>query len=833
MKFFFTMKAKFVILFLFLSAIVVGQTKVGGRVVDEFGDPVAFANVIFKNSKEGVITDENGNFYFESKENYSTLIVSYVGFEKKEIALKPGLNTGLKIQLKSGTELKEVVIYTGKTSKKNNPAIDILRKIWERRRKNGLKMFKQYQYDKYEKVEFDLNTIDSAFMNNKVFKGMEFIFNQIDTSSISGKTYLPIFINEVLSEVYGDNEDKKFKEITKASKNSGFGSGDGVNTFIKDLYAEFDIYDNYLKFFDKDFVSPLSRTGINVYNYVLNDSMFIDNKWCYNIVYYPRRKNELTFKGDFWVNDTTFAIKKINLEASKSANINWVKEIYIEQEYEVLNDSVFLLTRDYMMSDFSFSKKEESKGVYGKRTTLAKNHKFNIKKDSKFYKKEVNFYDNAVFNKPDEFWEANRFESLNKNEAGIYKMLDTLKEVPRFKRIYNLASILGSGYIEFPKLKLDYGPIFSTFGYNDVEGQRIRVGGRTYFGPNDKWRIQGYTAYGFRDNQFKYGISGRWMVNPNNRLILSVGNRRDVEQMGVSLTTSNDVLGRSFASSALFASGVNNRLTSVNLTTLGLEIEPFKNFTFQTNFTYRTLKSASNEFSLDYYTDLTQTEVKSQVKQSEINLVAEFTPRRKTVGYGVDRLDVDFNYARVFLSYSNGIKGVLDSDFNYQKLQFYYRQPILIGGFGRLFTTFETGKIFGEVPLGLMGVIPGNQSWFVIENTYNLLNYYDFVTDEYASLHLEHHFNGRLFSRIPYLRKLNLREIVGIKGVYGKVSENNKTLNASGLNYVAPEELYWEYHAGVGNIFKVLRIDFAWRGSYLDMPDARKFAVRASFGFYF
>ena len=833
MKFFFNMKIKTVLFFLFLSAVIVGQTKVGGKVIDEFGDPIAFANVIFKNSKEGVITDENGNFYFESKENYSTLVVSYIGFEKKEISLKPGLNTGLKIQLKSGTELKEVVIYTGKTSKKNNPAIDILRKIWERRRKNGLKMFKQYEYDKYEKVEFDINTIDSAFMNSKVFKGIEFIFNQIDTSSISGKTYLPIFINETLSEVYGDNEDKKFKEITKANKNSGFGSGDGVNTFIKDLYAEFDIYDNYLKFFDKDFVSPLSRTGINVYNYVLNDSTFIDNKWCYNIVYYPRRKNELTFKGDFWVNDTTFAIKKINLEASKSANINWVKEIYIEQEYEVLNDSVFLLTRDYMMSDFSFFKKEESKGVYGKRTTLARNHKFDLKKDNKFFKKEVNFYDNAIFNKTEEFWQANRFEVLNKNEAGIYKMLDTLKEVPRFKRIYNLASILGSGYIEIPKLKLDYGPIFSTFGYNDIEGQRIRVGGRTYFGPNDKWRIQGYTAYGFRDNQFKYGISGRWMVNPNNRLILSIGNRRDVEQMGVSLTTSNDVLGRSFASSALFASGVNNQLTSVNLTTLGFEIEPFKNFIFQTNFTYRTLKSASNEFSLDYYTDLTQTEIKSQVKQSEINLVAEFTPKRKTVGYGVDRLDVDFNYPRVFLSYSNGLKGVLDSDFDYQKLQFYYRQPTLIGGFGRLFTTFETGKIFGEVPLGLMGVIPGNQSWFVIENTYNLLDYYDFVADEYASLHLEHHFNGRLFSRIPYLRKLNLREIIGIKGVYGTVSDENIRLNASGLTYIAPEDIYWEYHAGIGNIFKVLRIDFAWRGSYIEMPDARKFAVRASFGFYF
>ena len=826
------MKHLFYSILLFLTTLAVGaQTKVGGKVLDEFGDPIAFANVVFKNSKEGVITNENGIFYFESDQDYSTLVISFVGFETQEIPLKKGLNSNLKIVLIQGTTLKEVVVYTGKTSKKNNPALDILRKIWERKRKNGLYMFDQYKYDKYEKVEFDMNTIDSAFMSSKVFKGMEFIFDNIDTSRITGKTFLPIFINESVSEVYGDNVKKKHKEILKANKNSGFGNGDGVNTFIKDLYADYNIYDNYLKFFDKDFVSPLSRTGIHVYNYVLNDSMFIDNKWCYNIVYYPRRKNELTFKGDFWVNDTTFAIKKINLEASKSANINWVKEIYIEQEFEVLNDSVFLLKRDYMMSDFSFSKKEESKGVYGKRTTVVKNHVFNEPKEDKFYRQEVNFYDNSVFNKPEEFWQENRFEKLNENEAGIYKMLDTLQTVPKFKRIYDLATILGSGYIQVGNF--DFGPIFSTFGYNDVEGQRIRIGGRTYFGPHDKWRIQGYTAYGFRDQQFKYGISGRWMVNPNNRLILSVGNRRDVEQMGVSLTTSNDVLGRSFASSALFASGVNNQLTSVNLTTLGFEIEPLKNFTFQTNFTYRTLKSASSEFSLDYYTDITQSEIKSEVKQSEINLVAEYTPKRKTLGYGVDRMDVDFNYARVFLSYSNGFKGVLDSDFNYQKLQFYYRQPALVGGFGRLFTTFETGKIFGEVPLGLMGVIPGNQSWFVIENTYNLLNYYDFVADEYASLHFEHHFNGRLFSRVPYLRKLNLREIVGIKGVYGRVSDRNKLLNASGLNYIAPEDVYWEYHAGIGNIFKVLRIDCAWRGSYLDMPDARKFAVRASFGFYF
>lgn len=476
-------------------------------------------------------------------------------------------------------------------------------------------------------------------------------------------------------------------------------------------------------------MSPLSRTGINVYNYVLSDSTFIDNKWCYNIVYYPRRKGELTFKGDFWVNDTTWAIKKINLEANKSANINWVKEIYIEQEFDVLNDSVFLLKRDHMMSDFSFSKKEESKGVYGKLTTLFKNHQFNIPKEKDFYKEEVNYYDKKAFNQTDEFWEQNRFESLNENEAGIYNLLDTLMTVPKFRRVYDLVAILGSGYIEVGNI--DIGPIFSTFGYNDVEGQRLRFGGRTYFGTNDPWRIQAYTAYGFKDDKFKYGISGKWLVNKKNRLILSAGNRRDVEQIGVSLTTSNDVLGRSFASSSFFSSGTNNKLTNVNLTNFGIAIEPIKNLVFQTNFSYRTLESASNDFSLDYFTDNTFTTTESRVKQSEINLVGEYTPNRKTIGYGVERQDVDDNYARLFLSYSQGFKGVMNSDFDYQKVQFYYRQPVLVGGFGRLFTTLEVGKTFGQVPLGLMGVVPGNQSYFVIDNTYNLLNYYDFVADEY------------------------------------------------------------------------------------------------------
>ena len=337
MKLFILMRKLLLFIFFLLSVgITIAQTKVGGRVFDEFNEPVAYATVLFKGSIEGTITDENGRFYLESKKDWPTLVVSFIGYETIELDLPKKVNYNLKFILKEeANTLNEVVIVTGKQSKKNNPAIDILRKIWERRRKNGVKQFNQYQYKKYQKVEFDLNTIDSTFKKKRLFRGMEFVFKNVDTSAITGKTYLPVFLNESVSEIYGDNILGKEKEVVKGNKNTGFSNNQAIISFIDDLYNDYDIYDNYIKFFYKSFVSPLSKTGISNYNYYLSDSAFIDNKWCYNIIYYPRRKNELTFKGDFWVNDSTFAVKEINMQASKNANINWVKDIYIEQEFDI------------------------------------------------------------------------------------------------------------------------------------------------------------------------------------------------------------------------------------------------------------------------------------------------------------------------------------------------------------------------------------------------------------------------------------------------------------------------------------------------------------------
>ena len=523
------------------------------------------------------------------------------------------------------------------------------------------------------------------------------------------------------------------------------------------------------------------------------------------------------------------------MASTKSANINWVKDIYLEQEFEVMNDSVFLLTRDYMMTDFALSKKETSRGMYGKRTTLYRNHQFNISKPADFYKEETFDKEESIFTKPDEFWEENRFENLNKDEKGIYKMLDTLQTNRKFKQLYNVVTILGSGY--YNDGIIDYGPVLSTVGFNNVEGMRLRIGGRTYFGNNDLWRIQAYTAYGFKDNKVKYGVSGKWLLNRNNRLIIEGGTRRDVEQIGASLTTSNDVLGRSFASSSLFAGGNNGKLTNVNFTSFAVYLEPVKNLTLQTGFSYRTLVSASPEFKLDYYTTLPDALgnggiSRADLKQSEVNFQIDYTPGRKPIGYAVERQIVSSPYPRFFINFSQGIKGFLSSDFDYKKVQLYYKQPMIIGSLGVLNSTIELGKTYGGVPLGLMSIIPGNQTYFTIRNTFNLLNFYEFEADQYATLQLEHNFGGRIFSRIPYFRKLNWRETIGIRGAYGTISDDSSALNASGINYRAPENVYWEYNAGIGNIFKVFRIEFSWRGSYIT-PQTNNFGIKGSFGFFF
>lgn len=814
-------------LFFLITLSFFAQTSVHGVVKDSEGEPIPFANVFFKNTNEGTITEEDGTFSLSSSGHRSTLVVSFVGYKSQEISLREA-RPGLVIILEEdASNLSEVVIYSGKTSKKDNPAIDILRKIWENRRSNGVKKFDRYEYDKYEKMQLDLNGIDSINKNSRLFKGMEFVLEYLDTSDVRGNVSLPLFINESSSRVYGDNKIQKEKEVLLGNKNSGFQDNHTIIDLVQQIYKDYDIYENYIKLYQKSFTSPLSRTGIDVYNYVLTDSSFIDNKWVYNIVFYPRRKGELTFKGDFWVNDTTWAITDIQMRTVDDINVNWVRSIAIEQKFKVLNDSVFLLTQDKFVSDFSVQKDEKAVGFQGKRTTLYDHYTFDKARERSFYRKEVAPNDPEVYRQNEDFWNEKRMESLSETEQNIYVMMDTLQNTKKYKKLHALTNILSTGY--FRGKNFDYGPLFSIVGYNDVEGIRLRGGIRTFFDPNDLWRVEAYGAYGLKDEKFKYGVWGKWLLNNKNRLSISANHRNDVEQLGTNFINLDAVVYQNMVSSSIVGTGRNDKLSNLNTVTVGLEIEPLKNFQVGLSASYFTISSASETFNIDYFklkNDLPSDEIKSSLKQSDIELSFLYTPKRKTSGYGVQRLTMNPEEHSVFyFSFKKGIKGMLDGDFNYEKVAFMYDRPWNIGGIGRTFSSLEMGKTFGTVPLSLLNPIPGNQTYFSIDKTFILMDYYEFISDTYMALHLYHDFGGRIFSRIPGVRSLNLREVLRFRGVYGTISENNININASDIIYRAPEDVYWEWSVGVGNIFRFLRVDLNFRGNYRDDPGARKMGV--------
>lgn len=822
-------KSLFLYLFLFFFQNILGQTTVIGQVTDRRNTPLDQVEVYFKYCNHGDTTDKHGRFKVKAPTSKDTLIVSYLGYKEQFIAIEPNHKSKLKIVLESDNNLKEIKIYSGKTSKKNNPAIDILRKIWANKRKNGLYKFKQYHYQKYEKTQVSLNALDSTFVNNPVIQKIDIISNNlVDDKKSNNAKAMPLFITERVYNSYGDNILNTKKDIIFGSKSSGFSTNEFIAPFLDYLYVDYNIYDNYIKIFDKDFISPLSKTGIQVYNYVLTDTTLIDNKKAYNIVFYPRRKGEPTFKGDFWVNEDTWAIKEIQMQTSQDLNLNWVRNFSIEQSFKLMNDSVYLLSKDVLDADFSVSKNSAAKGVNAKRSTFFSNHQFNIEKPRAFYLKEVNNTNRDWMNRNDQFWTHYRKDSLNQEEKGIYKMLDGQSNDTKFQNYLNVATLLGSGYWEVKNF--DIGPVYSFYDNNKVEGHRLRFGGRTYFGQNDLWRLEGYLAYGFRDQKIKYALAGKAMLFTKKRLMLYGGHRNDIEIFGNQLTTTLvDILGKPLSPASLITVGGNSRFIAKKVSEIGLSIEPVKNLQFSTSVKHQQIHSVMNEVDLRYFTNKEKTKVSDHIQQGEINFSINYTPKRNPVGYGVDQPNLYKLFPQLYINYSLGIKTGTDSYFDYKKIQLYYRHPILAGGFGWLTPTFEAGKTFGAVPLALLHIIPSNPSYFIQRNGFSQLNFMEFVADTYVTLHLEHNFNGRLLSRIPFIRAYSLREFAGIRMAYGTISKENKDLNASRFIYRAPEDkIYYEYFVGIGNIFKVLRIDVTWRGNYLNAPNIQKIGVNAA-----
>lgn len=741
-------------------------------------------------------------------------------------------------QTEKENEIEDVVIKGVKKykNKKENPAYAIMREVWKKKKSNGLLLHKDYQYKTYEKIDFRLDNIDSAFTKKKAFRGMDSIlFKYNDSSEIAGKAVLPIFITESIFETYGKNDPKKERKDLLATRLSGLKNNQIVTKTIQNMYKDINIYDNTINYLNIGFVSPVSTDGFGVFDYNITDTIEVNTVKSYEIRFTPKNPEALALKGRLYISMDKYNVMKVEMETNKKININFVKGISTDLEFDNPDDSTFIPIRNETTIQLVTNDKDKAKSIIARRTANYSDYQFDKGISDNFLSKIIIPEDEMVA-KDESYWQTNRTEPLTESDQNIYKMYDELAENPKYKKVVKIIEIGNSGYIPIGKSGIDFGNIFQGFGYNDIEGVRLRGGFRTYRGKNDMWRIQAYTAYGFRDQKWKFGGEAKYMFNKTDRFQIGTGFRKDVLQLGVQLTTDEGIMTRSFASSSVLNSGETTSMSSVTQSNIYTSIEPWKNIQLRLDATQQTIESAdSNLFNINYY--------RSGVLRTDLN-DTRFTatiiarPGAKFSTYGVDRYEMTAlaTNPTLILKYTKGVGGVFNSDFNYNKLQFYYSQPVLLGNWGRLFANVEAGKNFDALPLALQNVLPANQSYGLVRGVFSLMNYYEFVADSYAVLFLEHHFNGKILSQIPLIKKLKLREVAFFRSGVGSLTQESINMNAGNIKLTAPNKPYYEYGFGIENIgwgnFRLLRLDFNWRGNYLNNPsvsEVRKFGVQ--FGF--
>ena len=826
----FTKKRFLLFCFLLLTQIIQAQTtKVSGRIFDsETKEPLPFVNVIFKHTKVGTTSDFDGNFSLSTTEKTDSILFSYIGYVPKARAVKPGAVSDVRIEMRvNSVALKEVVIKPGE-----NPANILFRKVIKHKDENDIKKLEAYQYETYNKIEIDINNISPKMKKRKLLKPFNFVFDNIDSTNKDEKPSLPMFITETLSDYYFKKSPKFKKEIIKASKVAGI-KNESVSQVLGNMYQQVDIYDNAIIVIDKNFTSPLSDNGLLFYRYYLIDSLFLENHWCYHLQFKPRRKQELAFIGNMWIADTSFAVKRLEMSIPDDANINYIVALNVIQDYNLVGNN-WMLSKDKLVIDFALLDKKMM-GVYGRKTTSYKNIIINQPQEDNFYSKTDNLIVLEGANEKDnKFWEEARHDTLSKNEESIYHLVDTIRTIPAFKRYEDLVKTLYGGYYVYKMIEL--GPLFSTYSTNLIEGNRFRIGGRTSNAFSKWFELNGYAAYGFKDNKYKAGGGFRWMLQKKpTRQMLSFNYKNDYEILGQNA----NAFRQDNLFVTLFRRNPLSNLTHVESYKGFYDKEWFNGFNTKLLFAHRVMTPLGGT-KYRYTENGVDTFSIPNIKSSEIGVNIRFAYSERFLDGEFDRVSLGTKSPIFQLQFTEGLKGVLNSNYNYQKIIFNIDDRIRINPIGYTNYVLEYGKIFGKIPYPLLELHPGNETFAYDFYAFNLMNYFEFVSDEYASAKIVHHFDGFFLNRIPLLRKLKLREVVAGRAVIGKVSAENRealifpsnlyTLSKAGYpsSLFEHNKPYVEAGVGVENILKFFRVDAVWRLSYLDHPNIAKFGIRAT-----
>ena len=795
--------------------------------VDELGNSLAFANILFKNSTEGTVANAVGQFNLESDNDYQNLVVSFMGYETKEVVLLQKNTSNLTVKLIEDREkLQEVVIISKPKkalSKKENPAYRILKEIWKNKKKNGLKIVKSYEYYKYTSIELGLNSLDSSFLKKALKKEYASIIKILKQDKKQKSFIVPIYLNEKLEVVFGNNITGDKRVDIKAERSSGIAKQGFAMERIGVAFNEIDVYRNNILILDKSFVSPISTNGYGVYHYVLNDSTELRENKQYTIYFFPKQDGDLALEGSFTVENKTFALTNINMRTNRNINLNLVRNLYFEKKFKLLNDSIYLPLEDKYEGDFTlFSKKDKEKGLYIKKSNYFSKYKFNKPKNKTFYNKRTIKTRADQFKKDDRYWEDNVAKDPDiKNSQIIIKGLRNNKKI---RNISGLINTVSSGYIDL-FWDIQFGPFWTTFGNNDIEGLRIRTGFRNFSSIDDKFRINSYLVCGTKDLKVKYAVETKYLLPYNPRIVIGASYMDDYEQLGLRLLQADDLLPHNYGNVALFFRGENYTLSDVQRISSNINVAFTNNFYIGLSGIYQKTSSIKpRKFSINYR-DERASKILTETKDFIANATLVYTPRRNVYGYGVEQKYGKNVFPTSIIKYGKGLKGIAGSQFSYDKLQISHNHPIVLGKLGVLNATVEIGKIFGTVPISLLSPVPANQSYSLVANSFALLDYYDFITDTYLAGHFEYHFDGFLMNRILWIKKLKIRSLFFCRGVSGTVSDKNKAINKSSLDYNTPDKIYFEYGFGFENLgygnLRPFRVDFIWRTNFLDTNGAR------------
>ena len=827
-------------LLVLISSVGFAQTTVvKGAVIDaESRLPVPFASVYFKEGK-GITADSSGRFEISTERSFRELQVSYIGYKTATISLQPGKAQSLTIALSidAAKDLNTVIVKSRnkiKYSNKNNPAVELIRRVIANKEKNRPENYDYVEYEQYEKIQLALSRPAEKLAKSKLLKKYAFLLENTDTTKIKGKALTPIYLEEKLSSNYYRKNPGKNKTVIEGEKRVNFGEfidSNGVTSYLKRLYEDVNVYDNNISLFTNQFLSPIADMAPTFYMFFIRDTVTDESgKKLVKMYFTPRNTNDFLFRGTMFITlDSSYAVQKLDMTISPNINMNWVKSMQIHQAFEKNTiDERYHLVKSAIISELGLKKGKG--GVYGERSVSFKNYKINQPREEAFYTSPD--LPNAARN--DSFWMSRRHDPLNQSESRVYQNIDSLRNMKSFKRFMDVATIFIAGYKSFGKFEI--GPASTFYSWNPVEGFRLRFGGRTTPALSKRFYVETYGAYGFRDEKWKGFLSFTYSLNnksiysfPLNYIRASAQRETKIPGQELQFVQEDNLL-------LSFKRGKNDKWLYNDIYRLDYVKEFQNRLSYSVGFKNWKQTPAG---AINYVRGKEQQlETIPHLTTSELSLQVRYAPNEQFYQGKIYRIPIINKYPILTFRYTRGVKGLFGGEYNYDKFNLSVEKRVYLSQFGYSDVALEGGYTKGQLPFPLLSIHRANQTYAYQLYSYNLMNFLEFASDQYVSLNVDHHFNGFIFNRLPLLNKLNWREIVSAKVLYGGVrNENDPQQHADLYNFPVNEDglattftlndgPYVEGSVGIGNIFKLLRLDLVKRFTYLDHPDVAEWGLR-------